>query len=180
VLLVWGGGDVDARSRPLVWENSGVAGRIVVGIDGSEASKDALSWAVEEARLRGDTVIAIHAWTPPYPTASMAYPTASAFPAAPVAPIDDDVADAIREGAEELLAQVVSEAGAGDVTIEQRLVEGPAASALIDAAKDAELLVVGPRGHGGFTGLLLGSVSQQLANHAPCPVVIVRAPDSES
>jgi nucleotide-binding universal stress UspA family protein len=176
---VWGGA-VGARSQPLVCENSRVAGRIVVGIDGSQASKDALSWAVAEARVRGDTVVAIHAWTPPYPTASMAYPTAAAFPAAPVAPIDDDVADAIREGAEELLAQVVSEAGAGDVTIEQRLVEGPAASALIDAAKDAELLVVGPRGHGGFTGLLLGSVSQQLANHAPCPVVIVRAPDSES
>ena len=68
----------------------------------------------------------------------------------------------------------------GDVTIEQRLVEGPAASALIEAAKEAELLVVGSRGHGGFTELLLGSVSQQVANHAPCPVVIVRAPDSES
>jgi nucleotide-binding universal stress UspA family protein len=157
-----------------------VAGRIVVGIDGSQASKDALSWAVAEARLRGDTVVAIHAWTPPYPAASVAYPTAAAFPGAPVAPVDDDLADAMRKGAEELLAEAASQAEPGDVPIEQRLVGGPAASALIEAAKDAELLVVGSRGHGGFTGLLLGSVSQQVANHAPCPVVIVRAPENES
>jgi nucleotide-binding universal stress UspA family protein len=73
----------------------------------------------------------------------------------------------------------VSEAGADDVTVEQRLVDAPAAAALIEAAKDAELLVVGSRGHGGFTGLLLGSVSQQVANHAPCPVVIIRASENE-
>ena len=157
-----------------------MAGRIVVGIDGSQASKDALAWAVAEARLRGDTVVAIHVWTPPYPAAAMAYPTAAAFPEGPVTPFDNGMADAMRQGAEELLARAVSEADAGDLPIEQRLVEGPAASALIEAAKDAELLVVGPRGHGGFTGLLLGSVSQQLANHAPCPVVIVRGPDSDS
>jgi nucleotide-binding universal stress UspA family protein len=157
-----------------------VAGRIVVGVDGSQASKDALSWAVAEARLRGDSVVAIHAWTPPYPAASVAYPTAAAFPGAPVAPVDDDLADAMRKGAEELLAQAASQAEPGDVPIEQRLVDGPAASALIEAAKGAELVVVGSRGHGGFTGLLLGSVSQQVANHAPCPVVIVRAPENES
>jgi nucleotide-binding universal stress UspA family protein len=157
-----------------------MAGRIVVGIDGSQASKDALSWAVAEARLRSDSVVAIHAWTPPYPAASVAYPTAAAFPGVPVAPVDDDLADAMRKGAEELLAEAVSEVAADEVTIEQRIVEGPAASALIDAAKDAELLVVGSRGHGGFTGLLLGSVSQQVANHAPCPIVIVRASEGES
>jgi nucleotide-binding universal stress UspA family protein len=156
-----------------------VAGRIVVGIDGSQASKDALSWAVAEARLRGDRVVAIHAWTQPFP-ASFAYPTAAAFPGVPITPVDDDLAEAMRRGSEELLAEAVSEVQAGDVTIERRLVEGPAASALIEAANGAELLVVGSRGHGGFTELLLGSVSQQVANHAPCPVVIVRAPDSES
>jgi nucleotide-binding universal stress UspA family protein len=156
-----------------------VAGRIVVGIDGSQASKDALSWAVAEARLRGDTVVAIHAWTQPFP-ASVAYPTAAAFPGVPVTPVDDDLADAVRKGAEELLAEAASQAERGDVPIEQRLVDGPAASALIEAAKGAELLVVGSRGHGGFTELLLGSVSQQVANHAPCPVVIVRAREDES
>jgi nucleotide-binding universal stress UspA family protein len=156
-----------------------VAGRIVVGVDGSRASKDALSWALAEARLRGDTVIAVHAWTPPYPAATVPYPTVAALPEGPVAPVGGDMADAMREGGEEVLAQTVSDADAGDVTIEKRLVEGPAASALIEAAKGAELLVVGSRGHGGFTGLLLGSVSQQVANHAPCPVVIVRAPEAE-
>ena len=156
-----------------------MAGRIVVGVDGSQASKDALSWALAEARLRGDTVTAIYAWTPPYPAASLTYPTSAAIPGGFVTPVDEATAGAMRKGAEEVLAQTVSEAGADDATVEQRLVEGPAASALIEAAKDAELLVVGPRGHGGFTGLLLGSVSQQVANHAPCPVVIVRAPENE-
>jgi nucleotide-binding universal stress UspA family protein len=156
-----------------------VAGRIVVGVDGSQASTDALSWALAEARLRGDAVIAIHAWTPPYPAATLAYPTSAAVPGGLVTPVDDTMADAMRKGAEEVLARTVSEAAADDVTIEQHLVEGPAASALIEAAKGAELVVVGSRGHGGFTGLLLGSVSQQVANHAPCPVVIVRAPENE-
>ena len=155
-----------------------MAGRIVVGVDGSQASKDALSWGLAEARLRGDTVIAIHAWTPPYPAATLTYPTSAAVPGGIVAPVEEGTAEAMRKGAEELLARTVSEAAADDVTIEQRLVEGPAASALIEAAKDAELLVVGSRGHGGFTGLLLGSVSQQVANHAPCPVVIIRAPEN--
>jgi nucleotide-binding universal stress UspA family protein len=163
-------GDVTARLRPLVWKNHAMAGRIVVGVDGSEASKAALSWALGEARLRGDTVVALHAWTPPYPVPA-------ALPGALVTPVEDTMVEAIRKAAEELLAQAVSEAAAGEVTIEQRLVEIPAATALIEEARGAELLVVGSRGHGGFAGLLLGSVSQQLANHAPCPVVIVRPPD---
>jgi nucleotide-binding universal stress UspA family protein len=150
-----------------------MAGRIVVGVDGSQASKEALSWALAEARLRGDTVVAVHAWTPPYMTPA-------ALPGGLVPPVDDNVTEAIRKAAEELLAQTVSEAAADDLTIEQRLVEGPAATALIEAASGAELLVVGSRGHGGFAGLLLGSVSQQVADHAPCPVVIVRAPEDES
>jgi nucleotide-binding universal stress UspA family protein len=64
---------------------------------------------------------------------------------------------------------------ADDVKIERRVVEGPAASVLVDESRAADLLVVGSRGHGGFTGLLLGSVSQQCAQHAECPVVIVRS-----
>ena len=165
----------DARA----WENPAVAGRIVVGIDGSRASKAALAWALAEARLRGDTVVAVHAWTPPYATATAPYPIPVGLPEGGVPPVDDSMVEAMRKGAEELLARTVSEAGADDVTVEQRLVDAPAAAALIEAAKDAELLVVGSRGHGGFTGLLLGSVSQQVANHAPCPVVIIRASENE-
>jgi nucleotide-binding universal stress UspA family protein len=150
-----------------------MAGRIVVGVDGSRASKEALSWAVGEARLREDTVVALHASMPPYTAPA-------ALPGALIVPVEDGTAEAIRKAAEELLAEAVSEAAAGDVTIEQRLVEGPAAGALIEEAKGAQLLVVGSRGHGGFTGLLLGSVSQQCAQHAPCPVVIVRVPENDS
>ena len=149
-----------------------MAGRIVVGVDGSQASKEALSWALDEARLRRDTVVALHAWMPPYTAPA-------ALPGALIVPVEHGTAEAIRKAAEELLAEAVSEAAAGDVTVEQRLVEGPAAGALIEEAKGAQLLVVGSRGHGGFTGLLLGSVGQQCAQHAPCPVVIVRAPEND-
>jgi nucleotide-binding universal stress UspA family protein len=155
-----------------------VNGRIVVGVDGSEASNQALSWALAEARLRGDTVVALHAWAAPYP-APTALPGAMLAPVEPGTAVEGGMAEALRKGAEDLLAQAVSRAGPADLTIEQRLVEAPAATALIEEAKGAELLVVGSRGHGGFTGLLLGSVSQQVANHAPCPVVIVRAPENE-
>jgi nucleotide-binding universal stress UspA family protein len=151
-----------------------VNGRIVVGVDGSEASNKALSWALAEARLRGDTVVALHAWALPYP-APTALPGALLAPVEPGMAVEGGMADALRKGAEDLLAHAVSRAGPAGVTIEQRLVEAPAATALIEEAKGAELLVVGSRGHGGFAGLLLGSVSQQCANHAPCPVVIVRA-----
>jgi nucleotide-binding universal stress UspA family protein len=149
-----------------------MAGRIVVGVDGSQASKEALSWALEEAGLRGDTVVALHAWMPPY-TAPVG------LPGAVIAPVEDGTAEAIRKAAEELLVEAVSEAAEGGVTVEQRLVQGPAAGALIEEARGAQLLVIGSRGHGGFTGLLLGSVSQQCAQHGPCPVVIVRVPEND-
>lgn len=64
------------------------------------------------------------------------------------------------------------------VEIEQRVVQGSAGGALVEAARDADLLVVGSRGHGGFVGLLLGSVSQQCVHHAPCPAVVVRHPET--
>jgi nucleotide-binding universal stress UspA family protein len=71
--------------------------------------------------------------------------------------------------------RALSEAGAESVEIKRSVVEGHPAAALLDAAKEADLLVVGSRGRGGFAGLLLGSVGEQCAHHAPCPVVIVRS-----
>jgi nucleotide-binding universal stress UspA family protein len=81
----------------------------------------------------------------------------------------------VRDAAERALEKTLREAHAetDSVEIERRVVEGRPARVLVDESRDAELLVVGSRGHGGFAGLLLGSVSQQVAHHASCPVVIV-------
>jgi len=136
---------------------------IVVGIDGSEAAKEALRWALEEARLRRSRLQAVYAWLRPQ-IGGRGY--------IPLEFLDPDV---LRELAQERLDGFVDEVGqSADLKIESVAVEGPAAKVLVEAAKQAELLVVGSRGHGGFAGLLLGSVSQQCAQHAPCPVVIVR------
>lgn len=139
--------------------------KIVVGVDGSEASRNALRWAVEEARLRGARVVALHAWEVP-----LAAPDVSPAPQLDVAGLVTD----LHESAQQLVTSLVDAVVGGDspVTVEPVAVEGPAASALLDAARDAELLVVGSRGHGGIKGLLLGSVSQECAQQAPCPVVI--------
>ena len=139
--------------------------RIVVGIDGSDESKAALRWAVGEARLRGASVTVVHAWT---------LPTYIGLGVAPGAMIDPSL---LRGAAEERSATVIHEVvgDAKDVHIESKAVEATAARALIEESDGADLLVVGSRGHGGFAGLLLGSVSQQCAAHGPCPVVIVRS-----
>jgi nucleotide-binding universal stress UspA family protein len=140
--------------------------KIVVGIDGSEQSRDALRWALEEARLRSAEIVAVHAWAPP-PTMPEPGP-APGFELVTVLP-------QVREAGEQLVRGVVEEVASGlQVTVEPVAVEGPPVAALVDAAKDADLLVVGSRGHGGFAALLVGSVSQALAHHAPCPLVIHR------
>jgi nucleotide-binding universal stress UspA family protein len=137
---------------------------IVVGVDGSEASKDALRWALEEARLRQSSLRAVYAWL---------YPQIGGRGYIPSELLDPEL---LRKTAQERLDALVGEV-AGEspgVELERVVDEGPAARVLVEAAEEAELLVVGSRGHGGFAGLLLGSVSQQCAHHAPCPVVIVR------
>ena len=134
----------------------------MVGVDGSEASVRAVRWAVEEARLRGARVRAVHAWS--YPHVSTYHQAARALRAPVAEEAEATLERALREGASE----------AEGVEIEQLVVEGPAAAALVEASSDASLLVVGSRGLGGFSGLLLGSVSHQAASHASCAVVIVR------
>jgi nucleotide-binding universal stress UspA family protein len=136
---------------------------IVVGVDGSEPSRRALRWAIEEAAMRRATVHAVYAWNPPLVPGSLGW---VALPTVDL--------DAARESAKELLDSAVEEVG-GDTEVEvgRAAVQGNAATVLLDAAADADLLVVGSRGHGGFAGLLLGSVGQQCAHHAACPVVIV-------
>ena len=136
--------------------------RIVVGVDGSPASREALRWAIAEGRLRDAAVEVVHAWQERYVTT---YPVGAAN-------IDFG---AEERAAHQLLDEVVdAEDAAGlPVAIEKTTICDGAASALIQTAKDADLLVVGSRGRGGFSGLLLGSVSQQVAHHTPCPLVII-------
>jgi nucleotide-binding universal stress UspA family protein len=139
---------------------------ILVGVDGSAASRAALEWAVEEARLRNARLHVVHTWTLPV----------SAYAAPVGAVLDGEVLDGVRDAAEQLVSAVLDDVDAGGVEVDRSVVEGSPAASLLEAAENADLLVVGSRGRGGFAGLLLGSVSQQCAQHAPCPVVIVRAP----
>ena len=141
--------------------------RIVVGVDTSEGAQRALTWAVEEAKLRGAVLEAVHVWQLPV------------FAATPFGTIPIDTggfeADA-QKHFDDLIDAVDAEGLAAPV--ERTFVAGHPASKLVEAAQGADLLVVGTRGHGGFSGLLLGSTSQQVAHHGPCPVVIVPAEGS--
>jgi nucleotide-binding universal stress UspA family protein len=135
---------------------------LTVGVDGSECAAAALHWAAAEARLRGARLRAVHAWN--IPTMAYGY--------VPPVSLDDDLGRAAADGLDRWL-----EAAASDlegIEVERLTVEGSASTVLTEAAGDAELLVVGSRGLGGFRELLLGSVSHQCAQRAPCPVVIVR------
>jgi nucleotide-binding universal stress UspA family protein len=141
---------------------------IVVGIDGSPAATAALAWAVAEARLREAKLVVVHAWS----VSGLAYAYGSPYAAETAI----GLSDAEREAAKAVLDSALEGVDLSGLDVQHTVVEGPAAESLLEAAADADLLVVGSRGRGGFSGLLLGSVSQQCAQHAPCPVVIVRAP----
>jgi len=140
--------------------------RVVVGVDGSSHSLDALRWAAQEARLRHASIEAVYAWRPPY--------IGEAGGMAAVAVSWDQLADSAQASLDLAVDTVAAEAP--DVTFERRCLEGPPALTLVEEAKDAVMLVVGSRGHGGFLGLLLGSVAHHVAHHAPCPVVVVPPP----
>lgn len=150
-------------------------GRIVVGVDGSASSRAALRFALEEAQLRGATLVAVSAWR--LPLSEVPGPFLLELPPTPMPALDELQADLGSRVEATLDAALRDTAGAEPaVRIERVVVEDAAAHALIDAARGADMLVVGSRGHGGFPGLLLGSVSGQCVHHAPCPVVVVRAP----
>lgn len=147
-----------------------MSGRIVVGVDGSDGARAALAWALDEARLRRASVDLVHAWHAPAPVVPGPYGAAPA--------VDDEMADSARVAAEKVLEHQLQAADTAGVEVEPLLPSASASDALIDIARGADLLVVGTRGRGGFAGLLLGSVSQQISHHAPCPVVIVPTPES--
>lgn len=133
----------------------------MVGVDGSPSSREALRWAVRQAALTGSVVDAVIAWRDPSGYGGYGW-------------LIEDAG--YRDLAAKTLGETVDgivTAGSG-VTVRQHVVEGHPARVLLDAAQGAGLLVVGSRGHGGFTGMLLGSVSQHCVQHAPCPVVVIR------
>ncbi|HEY5023722.1 MAG TPA: universal stress protein [Acidimicrobiales bacterium] len=137
---------------------------IVVGVDGSEPSKRALRWAADQARLTGAELQVITTWEYP-PTLGWAPPYPSDFDP------DKDARQALQETIDAVLGPDHG------VVLHLTVTEGHPAFVLTEAARSAELLVVGSRGHGAFAGMLLGSVSEYCTSHAPCPVVVVRHSD---
>jgi nucleotide-binding universal stress UspA family protein len=135
---------------------------IVVGIDGSEPSRTAVRWAAAEARLHDAhlKILTAHTWNGP----------AEAFGGVAQQP------DAIVQQSDQMATAAAAEARAWepDIEVSGAAVIGDPVSILLGAARSAAMLVVGNRGRGGFASLLLGSVSQQVATHATCPVVVVR------
>jgi nucleotide-binding universal stress UspA family protein len=150
-------------------------GTIVVGVDGSAPSLAALRWAADEAKLRDARLVAVHAWVfiPPAP---LAEPGLGPIPAADL-PLQ---LEAQRDAAEAEFGAAIEDAfpGPPPVEIERMLVDEDPAEALEKESKRADLVVVGSRGRSGIAAALLGSVSKHVADHAACPVVVVKGPPS--
>ena len=133
---------------------------VVVGVDGSTGSRDAVRWAAEYARLTGAELRAVASWRwPNYITR--------------IPPGVDLEADT-RRTLEEVVAEV--RADFPEVPVSEHVVEGPGGPALLSQASDASLLVVGARGRAAYPGMLLGSVAEYCVRNGPCPVVVVRTP----
>jgi nucleotide-binding universal stress UspA family protein len=163
-------------------------GSIVVGVDDSPGARKALAWAVSEARLRGAALRVVHVHKQEEWTVPLYYPSQHALPGIPEGSVGEpssaeltDVLEAqerlrgaARARAEELVEELLGEVGVAGVEAQPIVVqERHPADALVELASDAELLVVGSRGRGGFSGLVLGSVTHALVLHATCPVVVV-------
>ncbi len=158
----------DITTEPSAEAPSASAGRsetVVVGVEGSQASVAALAWAARYAHAIGASLRAVLAWH---------YPSAAGGPPTGVAP--EAVTSEVEQSRRQILDEAI-EATCGDkpsLAIERSVVYGHPAQVLVDESKDADLLVVGSRGYGGFTGLMLGSVSTHRVTHASCPVTVVR------
>ena len=137
---------------------------ILVGVDGSPGSRTALNWAAAEAADHGADLVVLTGWErallPPMGSGEVP---------------DHGVPDPSRTATEDLIKVIREELGDDPpVLVQPRAKQGNAAKVLIEESADADLLVVGPRGHGGFRGLVLGSVSQHVAAYAKCPVAVIR------
>ncbi len=137
---------------------------IVVGVDGSENSLDALRWAATEARLHGCRLHVVGTYTTPI--MSTGYELA--------VPDRDDLQAAAELTLNAAVDVIRGEGLLEDIEVDIQALEGHAGERLIALSETALMLVVGSRGHGGFMGLLLGSVTNYVVNHAACPVTVVR------
>ena len=137
---------------------------IVVGVDGSSSSRKALTWAAAEAADHGADLVVLNVWE------HTLLP-----PAGSVSVSERYVPDPSQRTADDLLEDIKHVLGDDPpVTVHPRLKQGNPSKVLIEESADADLLVVGTRGHGGFAGLVLGSVSQHVAAYAKCPVAVIR------
>jgi nucleotide-binding universal stress UspA family protein len=148
-------------------EENRLRGPIVVGVDGSLGSVEALKWALAEATARKVWVKVVHTWQIPVTYATQVW-------------VNPDI-DQLQHAADSVVTATVARATEGQdlntlPAIHRTIKEGYAAGVLLEESKDAELIVVATRGHGGFVGLLLGSVATHVVNQAACPVVVVPAP----
>ena len=161
---------IGAQRKDLVLMSAGSA-KIVVGVDGSRSSRAALRWAVRQAVLIGGTVDAVIAWQVPRVLRTSAW-----------APIYVDEASSFEEDARKTLDAVISDEVklSNRQRVTARVVNGHPAQVLQEAAADADLLVVGSRGHGSFADALLGSVGQYCVHHARCPVLVMRGEPGRS
>jgi nucleotide-binding universal stress UspA family protein len=138
--------------------------QVVVGLDGSANSAAAVAWALDYLdRSGGGELRVVMTWNYA-PTLSVGYAVGGSVPPA------EAMEEATEAALEELLADLTVPAS---VTVKKVVHEGSAARVLINEGESADMIVLGKRGHGGFLGLLLGSVATQVVNHAPCPVVVV-------
>ena len=140
--------------------------QIVVGVDGSESSRAALRWAYDEAAHHDAALVAVSTWHPP------ALPMSPPYGSLPPEGYETQPEKDAREMLERLTDELEPREPAVDVRIS--ISKGNPAKVLIDMSQGADLIVVGSRGHGGFAGMLLGSVSQHVVAHAACPVVVLR------
>ena len=154
-----------------------MAGRIVVGVDGSKPSIAALRWAAEEAQLRGASLLAVHAWTF-VPSAPIAEPGMIPVPSSDLS----GQLEAERAAAEADVQAAVSEAfpDGAPAQLELRLAEEGAGDALVEESDAADLVVVGSSGKSALASVMLGSVSRHVVAHARCPVVVLKAPKPDA
>ena len=147
-------------------------GRIVVGVDDSEQAAAALRWALAEAQLRNASVEVVHTWAPPM--------SALPFGATLVVPADEEAIDAAaREHVGKLVEATAAELGGTTPDVQVTILPGTPAQALVEVAEGADLLVVGSHGRTGFSRVVLGSVAMAAAQHATCPVVVLRTPHKD-